>query len=396
MSGPLDGIVVVDITNFVFGPVATQLLGDMGADVIKVEPPEGDPTRGIGRARHRGMGSFFLNLNRNKRSVVLDLKRSDASEALIRLLATADVLVHNVRPSAARRLGIDYARLRERFPRLVYAAAEGFGSTGRYADRPAYDDIIQGMSGITGLNALANGHPGYVPMLLTDKLCGVYLSSAIAMALMHRERTGRGQAVSVPMFETVTSFNLLEHLADAVHAPFDGEADVPLGYQRVFSEQHRPLPTADGFVCIIANTDAQWQRLFVLFGRPELGGDPRFLGIGMRMANVSALYTIVADHLVQRTTVEWLTALAAADVPAGPANDLGALRADPHLTDRNFFRSFEHPSEGPLLMVDVPIEFSDSPGAVRIGPPQLGQHTAEVLLTLGYSNDEIARLGASA
>lgn len=394
MSGPLAGILVIDLTNFVFGPVATQMLGDMGAEVIKVEPPDGDPTRGIGRARNAGMGSFFLNLNRNKRSIVLDLKQPDAAEALQRLLAKADVLVHNMRASAAGKLRLDYEQLRYRFPRLIHAAATGFGAGGRYSERPAYDDVIQGLSAVTGLNERAHGLPAYAPMLLTDKLCGVYLSSAIAMAIVHRERTGHGQAVTVPMFETVTSFNLLEHLADAALAPAAEEAAATPGYQRVFSEHHRPLPTADGFICIIANTDAQWQRLFALLGRPELAQDSRFATIGQRMAHVSSLYGLVGDHLRERSTAQWLSELQAADIPAGPANDLEALRVDPHLTDRGFFRRFEHPSEGPILMTDIPIGFSSSPGSVRLGPPRLGEHTEQVLGELGYTDSEIARIAS--
>jgi crotonobetainyl-CoA:carnitine CoA-transferase CaiB-like acyl-CoA transferase len=400
MSGPLAGMVVLDLTNFVFGPVATQILADMGADVIKIEPPEGDPTRGIGQRRSEGMGSFFLNLNRNKRSVVLDLKQPAAVEALMRLAATADVLVHNMRDAAVARLGLTYEALAARCPRLVYAAAKGFGDGGPYAGRAAYDDVIQGLSGVVGLNARATGTASYAPMLLTDKLCGVYLAAAITMALVHRERTGQGQAVTVPMFETTAAFALLEHMADAALAPRDGEAATPLGYARVLGANHRPLQTADGHLCLIANTDAQWRRLFELLGRPGLIADPRFATIGARMRHVTELYGIVESHLRHRTTAEWLEALARADIPAGPVHGIEQLRDDAHLRQRGFFQSFEHPTEGPLLMPAIPFAFSATGGAIRLGPPRLGEHTSEVLATVGYTAAEIETLrgggGASA
>lgn len=378
-GGPLAGIVVIDVSNFVFGPVATQMLGDMGADVIKVEPPEGDPTRGIGVGRQRGMGSFFLNLNRNKRSVVLDLKSPKGAEALRRLLATADVFVHNMRSTALHKLGLGFEALHAEFPRLIHAGALGFGAGGEYFDRPAYDDVIQGLSGVAGINAAAFGQPAYCPMLLTDKLCGVYLAQAVTAALLHRERTGHAQKVEVPMLETMAAFNLLEHLADGVLPPPQGETPEWQGYARVLSPQHRPLATRDGHISIIANTDAQWRRLFDLLGRPELSQDPRFGTIGDRMKHIGLLYETVEKCLGERTSAQWLAALQAADVPCSPIHSLEGLRTDPHLRQKGFFREFPHASEGPLVMPDIPITFSDSPGAIRLGPPRLGEHSAEVL-----------------
>jgi crotonobetainyl-CoA:carnitine CoA-transferase CaiB-like acyl-CoA transferase len=379
MSGPLAGMRVIDASNFVFGPVATQLLGDMGADVIKIEPPEGDPTRKIGKSRSDLMGSFFLNLNRNKRSMVLDLKQPEARQELRALLGTADVFVHNMRSTAIARLGLSYEALAADYPRLVYAAAQGFGAGGRYFDRPAYDDVIQGFSGLAGLNARMTGTAAYAPMLMTDKLCGVFMAYAISTALVHRERTGRGQQVQVPMFESMVSFNLMEHMADAVFAPAsDADAADPLGYSRVFGRFHKPLPTRDSFICVIANTDAQWKRLFALFGRPELLADPRFADIGSRMANIDALYQIVETELRAHTTAEWLDLFEASDIPSGPSYDLESLRRDAHLAETGFFTGFEHESEGKLVFPGIPIALSDSPGAIRCGPPRLGQHTDEL------------------
>ncbi len=399
MSGPLSGLRIVDASNFVFGPVATQMLGDMGAEVIKIEPPEGDPTRKIGKSRNQLMGTFFLNLNRNKQSVVLDLKRPEAAAALQRLLGTADVFVHNMRSTAEKKLGLDYETVGTRFPRLVHASAQGFAAGGRYFDRPAYDDVIQGLSGISGLNQRMTGEAAYAPMLLTDKLCGVFLSNAISMALLHRERSGRGQSVKVPMFESMVAFNLLEHLADGVLAPAsqDGNCEPreSLGYARVFGTFHRPLPTRNGFICVIANTDAQWARLFDVIGRAELVADPRFSSIGSRMKHVDELYGVLELQLRGRATSDWLCRFEAADVPAGPANDLAAVREDPHLNERDFFRKFEHDSEGSLWMTDIATSFSDSPGAIRRGPPRLGQHTTEILASLGYGTAELERLVGS-
>lgn len=383
MSGPLEGMVVVDATNFVFGPVATMLLGDMGADVIKVEPPEGDPTRGIGRSRNKGMGSFFLNINRNKRSVVLDLKTEEGHKALRRLLAGADVFVHNMRSTALGRLGLGYEQLREAFPRLVHASALGFGGGGEYFDQPAYDDVIQGLSGMAAINARAFGSPQYVPMLLTDKLCGIYLAQGITAALLHRERTGRAQKVEVPMLETMAAFNLLEHMADGVLVPEAGEEEAWEGYARVFSPSHRPLRTQDGHLGLVANTDAQWMRLFALLGRPELMQDERFRTIGKRMQNILELYGIVEAVLLQRPTNEWLRLLREQDLPAACVNDINDLKTDPHLQQARFFRHFRHPSEGDLVMCDVTTRFSDSPAAIRRGPPSLGEHNAELLAQAG-------------
>lgn len=386
-GGPLAGIVVVDASNFVFGPVATQLLGDMGADVIKVEPPEGDPTRGIGARRNQGMGSFFLNLNRNKRSVVLNLKSPEDAGSLRGLLATADVFVHNMRSSALGKLGLDFDALHGAFPRLIHASAQGFGSGGAYFDRPAYDDVIQGLSGIVGLNAVATGQAAYAPMLISDKLCGVYLAQAITAALLHRERTGRAQKVEVPMLETMASFNLLEHLADGVLKPPEGEEPTWHGYARVFNPSHRPLLTQDGHICIIANTDAQWARLFGLIGQAHLAQDPRFATIGDRMRHIGLLYETIEQCLGAHTCAEWLARLQAADIPCGPIHGLDGLRADPHLQQAGFFRDFKHPSEGDLVMPDIPLQFSDSPGSIRLGPPRLGEHNAELLGAPGRAPD---------
>ena len=378
MTGPLSGMRVIDASNFVFGPMATQLLADMGAEVIKVEPPQGDPMRMVGASRNPKMGAFFLNLNRGKRSVVLDLKQPGDVARLDALLATADVFVHNMRPAAARRLGIDYASLAARHPRLVYAVALGFHQDGRYAERPAYDDVIQGMSGVAGLHARMYGEPGFVPMLFTDKLCGVYLAGAIASALVARAASGQGQQVEVPMFETMASFNLVEHLADGIFGGPGADA-AARGYERVFSRYHRPLRTREGHVCLVANTDAQWQRLFALLGRPELAADPRFATMGDRIRHAEPLYEAVSERLLGRSAAEWQALFLEHDIPAGPANGLDDLLNDPHLADVGFFQAVEHPTEGMLRCAPTPLRFSASPRTAAGAAPRLGEHNAEIL-----------------
>ena len=325
------------------------------------------------------MGSFFLNLNRNKRSVVLDLKKPEDAQAMQDLLQKADVFVHNMRSGPLTKLGLDYESLKTRNPKLIHASALGFGRSGDYFDQPAYDDVIQSLSGVAGINGSAYGDPAYVPALLSDKLCGVYLAQAIGIALFHREKTGRAQQVEVPMLETMVSFNLLEHLADNVLASSDGPQSQWPGYARVLKPSHRPLETRDGHISIIANTDGQWQRLFALIGIPELMDDPRFGTIGNRMKHVGDLYAIVESHLALRTSAEWLQDLRNADIPCAPIQSLDDVRDDPHLKSTGFFKSFKHPTEGVLTMPGVATFYSDSPADIRMGPPRLGEHTGEVL-----------------
>jgi crotonobetainyl-CoA:carnitine CoA-transferase CaiB-like acyl-CoA transferase len=389
MCGPLTGIRVVDLTTALLGPVATQILGDMGADVIKVEPPGGDPIRSLGPSRHSGMGAYFLNINRNKRSVVLDLKRASAHEALFRLVETADVFVHNMRLGAAERLGLDYPVVAERNPRIVYAAATGFRKNGAHRDRPSFDDVIQGESGLAALNGGVGGDPRYVPMAVCDKLCGHVLASAIGIALFHRERSGEGQEVHVPMLETMVAFNLVDHLWHGVLA----EPEKGLGYPRMLTPHRRPFPTRDGHICILATTNLQSRHLFEAIGRPELADDDRFSTLARRTENIGELYTIVTERMRRHTTAEWRERLDAFDVPNGVVTDLPGLLADPYLAETGFFARVEHPTEGPMLTTAIPVLFSATPGdSFRLPPPRLGEHTHSVLGELGYSNLEIDRI----
>ena len=393
MSGPLAGIRVVDLTSAVLGPVATQILGDMGADVIKIEPPEGDPIRPLGPSRHPGMGAYFLNINRNKRSVALDLKQPAAREALLKLVETADVFVHNMRLGAAERLGLDYSAVAGRNPRIVYAAASGFRKDGAYRDRPSFDDVIQGESGLAALNGGPGGEPRYVPMAVCDKVCGYALASAVSMALFHREHSGKGQEVHVPMLETMVAFNLADHLWHGVLA----EPEKGLGYPRMLTEHRRPFPTKDGHICILATTDSQSRHLFEAIDCPELADDHRFSTLARRTDNIGELYGIIIERMSRRTTAEWRERLDSFDVPNGVVASLEGLLADPYLNDAGFFEQVEHPSEGTMLTTAIPVMFSGSPGdSFRLPPPRLGEHTRSLLGELGYSEAAIDDITAQA
>lgn len=388
LQGALHGVKVLDLSSVFMGPMAAQHLGDMGAEVIKVEAPEGDITRSIGPTRSPKMGAVFLGYNRNKRSVVLDLKRPAAQAALLRLVEGADVFVHNMRLSAAARLGLDYESLAAVNPRIVHACATGFRPGSSREEDPAYDDIIQGMAGLAHLNGLgaqADG-PRYVPSVLADKLTGHVLASSIGMALFARERTGRGQAVHVPMMDTLASFLLPEHMWG--HSI--GQPELGIGYPRMLTPDRRPFATKDGFMCVMVATHAQWARLFVLFGRAELIEDARFATGSARADNIEAAYAVVTEGMKQRTSAEWLALLKEADLPHGPANSLEELVRDDYLNEIGFFRQMEHPSEGQMTVLGIPVSYRGTPATIRRLAPRLGEHTREVLAEAGLDEAAIA------
>jgi crotonobetainyl-CoA:carnitine CoA-transferase CaiB-like acyl-CoA transferase len=389
-GGPLAGIRVIDLTTVVLGPFATQVLGDMGADVIKVESPAGDNCRWIGPSRTTGMGAYFAMLNRNKRSVVLDLKRPAAMHALLRLVDGADVFVHNMRLGAAERLGLGYATLSERNTRLVYASASGFRKGSSKQESPAFDDMIQAISGLAALNAGTDGAPRYVPSVVVDKLTGQTLASMIGMALFHRERTGLGQEIHVPMLETMLSFLLVEHLWGGVI----NQPELGLGYPRMLTPHRRPYATKDGYIAVIAVSDTHWGRLFEAMGKAALIEDPRFATIAGRSDNVDALYGILAEGMHERSTAEWLSILGALDIPCGPVNTLTDLLQDEYLRETGFFQQMQHPLEAQVTLPAIPARFSASPPSVRMLWPALGQHTEEVLREIGCDEQEIQLIAA--
>jgi crotonobetainyl-CoA:carnitine CoA-transferase CaiB-like acyl-CoA transferase len=390
-AGPLTGVRVLDLTSVVLGPYATQMLGDLGADIIKIESPEGDTTRYTGPRRHADMASLFMGINRNKRSIVLDLKQAPARAALLRLVDTADVFVHNIRPQKLDPLGLGSQALLARNSRLIYAGIHGWREDGPYSGRPAYDDIIQGLCGIAGLMDKLTGEPRYAPTILADKTCGLMAAQTILAALYHRERTGRGQYIEIPMFETMVSFVMVEHLHGRTFVPEEGA----LGYARVLAPWRRPYRTADGYVCMLAYTDGQWRRFWSALGRPEMMQDPRFADMAARSRNIDEVYKLAGEQLGSRTTAEWIALFDRLEIPAGPVNSLEQVMDDPHLEAIGFFRYMQHPSEGEVVMPDVPVRFAETPGAIDRLPPRLGEHGREILREIGMQPDEIDKLAAS-
>ena len=392
MKGALDGYRVVDITTILLGPYGTQLLGDAGADVIKVEaPPKGDSTRYLGQARSPGMGGPFLNMNRNKRSICLDLKQDSAKQALVKLIGTADVLIHNMRPQAIERLGFSYDAVRAIKPDIVYCGCYGFSQQGRYKDKPAYDDLIQACSGLAGLFEAVEGEPKFAPTVMVDKLTGLMMSQAVTTALLHRERTGHGQFVEVPMFETMVSFLMVEHIYEHGFEPALG----PLGYKRLTTPLRRPHRCKDGYIAVLPYSDKQWAEFFRIADRPDLADDPRFADHSTRNEHIHAIYGLLAEALLEKTTQQWMELCEEAQIPAMPVLHLDDVFADPHLADVGMFERHDHPSEGRVVVTKPPVTYSDSPSSIRRQAPRLGQHGAEVLAELGYDSAAIEGMQSS-
>ncbi len=384
--GPMSGLRVLDLTTVVLGPYATQILGDLGADIIKVEQPEGDTTRHTGPAKNNGMAALFIGINRNKRSVVIDLKTDAGRKALDKLIETSDVLIHNIRPQKLAKLGLSPDALLKTHPRLIYVSINGFRQSGPYAGKPAYDDIIQGACGISSLMAQLTGEPLYAPTIIADKTCGLIAAQAVLAALLHRERTGEGQFVEVPMFEAMVGFVMTEHLYGST---FDPPLSRP-GYTRVLAPFRKPYPTANGHICVMAYTNVQWKAFWSAVGREELICDPRFATMKVRSENIEILYDTAGSSLNAQPTEYWLELFDRIGVPAMAVNDLDALLKDPHLAAIDFFRRFDHPTEGTLLLTDSPVVYSRSPANLKRLPPRLGEHSREILEELGLSMAEIA------
>ena len=374
----LQDVKIVDLTSVVFGPLATQMLGDLGADVIKVEGPEGDLLRQVQPSRNKLMGAAFLGTNRNKRSVVLDLKTQTGLDQLRKLLIDADVMISSIRTAALARLSLDPETLRQENPNLITVSATGFGQDGPYAAKPAFDDSVQSVSGLASLATLRDPEapPAYAPTILADKLGGVTAAYAVMGALFHRERTGQAQHVEVPMFETLAAFLLAEHMDGATFE----ETPQDFGYARMLVPHRRPVQTVDGYITILPYTNVQWARFFQAVGRDDMIDHVWVTDMDARSRNIGAVYDMVAQIALTRTTDEWLDLMEQADIPAMPVRNLSDLPNDPHLAATGFFQRIDHPTEGAIWTTRPPARFSATPARHDHRPaPRLGEHSDEIL-----------------
>ena len=388
MAGPLDGVRILDLTTVGYGPYAAQILGDYGAEIVKVESKDGDITRGIAPGRNPGMGHFFLMANRNKRCIVLDLKRDKGRGAFLKLVETADAVLCSIRPAAMDRLGLGYEDCRKVNPKLVYVALVGFGQDGPYAKRPAYDDIIQGVSGVADMQGGRDSAPQFVKASICDKICSQFAVHATLAALLNRERGGPGQLVEVPMLESMVGFNLIEHHSGRAFEPALG----PAGYERSMVPYRKPYATADGHVCALPYNTKQWRAFFAVMGRGDMANDPRVTDPKLRSEKIGELYEMVAELVATWKTADLLAALEEADVPNGPATRLDDLANDPHLAAVGLFESHDHPSEGRIRLPAPSVKFSETPQEIRRLPARLGEHSVEILREAGYTEAETAEI----
>ena len=396
-TGPLKGVRVLDMTSVVFGAYATQMLGDLGADVIKVEFPGGRRGGGGDIMRWAGhvpegapsdLGPIYMTINRNKRSILLDLRQESAARALRRLIKTCDVFAVSVRYDGLTRLGLDYEQVKTIRPDIIYAHGAGYGSEGPYAGEPAYDDLIQSASGLADLLNRVDGNPTprLIPTLVADKVSGHFMVQAILAALFHHGRTGEGQFVEVPMLECITSFNLAEHMYGHVYDPPTG----PWAYTRVANPERKPFATKDGYIGLLPYTDKQWDQFFEVAGWGEtFGKDPRFSDYATRVKHVQELYGLVEQVTVTRTTDEWLAMLKPLQIPVVRMNKLDELQADPHLAAVGLFERYEHPDAGAYYALRPPLKFSATPANIRRHPPKMGEHTEELLAEVEAGMEEV-------
>jgi crotonobetainyl-CoA:carnitine CoA-transferase CaiB-like acyl-CoA transferase len=375
-TGPLRGVRVLDLTTVVMGPSATQALGDLGADVVKIENAAGDSMRWIGPWRHAGMGPLFLWANRNKRSLLLDLKTPDGKAAALKLATEADVLVSNVRPKGLARLGLDYDSIKSQNPKIIYCAAVGYGSGGPDSGKAVYDDLMQAASGIAGLFGAVDGAPRYAPINICDRIVGLYVVSSVTAALYHRAMTGEGQDIEVPMFETMSQFVLSDHIGGSAFTPSEGS----MGYKRLLSRTRGPYPTKDGYLAVVVYTNKHWDAFTKAIGQPDLlATDPRFKDQESRTQHAQEVGQFLSAQLPARTNAEWLELLHAIDIPACPVNTIGDLLTDPHLQAVEFFETVEHPTEGLVNVARYPVRFGASPANLRRLAPNLGEHNADFI-----------------
>lgn len=390
-SGPLAGVRVLDLTSVVLGPLATQILGDFGADILKIENPNGDMMRTNGVSLHPGMSSIFLALNRNKRSLCLNLATEEGKDVLKRLIASVDVLVHNMRVEAIERLGFGYQAVQAINPKIVYCAATGFDQDGPDRDKPAFDDIIQAASGLATIASIGRDKPDFVPTLVADKTAGISVVNAVLAALFHRQRTGEGQYVEVPLLETMVAFVLTEHLGGLTFEPSPTKA----GYARLLAGGRKPAPTKDGFIALLPYTTEQWHSFLKAADRPDLIETLAIADRHTRNANIQKIYAALHEITLTRTTAEWMSICNQFDIPATPLYSLDELPDHPQLRATQLFQTMEHPSEGTLRYVRPPTKFARTPASVRRPAPRVGEHSREILREAGLRDDEITALLAA-
>lgn len=387
-TGPLSGIKVVDLTSVLMGPYTTQILADMGAEVIKVEAPAGDTTRHLPPSISDGRGSMFMNVNRGKKSIAVDLKQPEGRALVLKLVADADIFIHSMRAQAIKRLGLDYEAVAAENNDIIYANLYGFGRAGPYADYPAYDDIVQAASGIVSLQAnLSGGQPTYLATVVADKVAGLTAAYSVIAALFARQNGAGGQEIEVPMFETLVSFSMIEHLCGAMYDPPIG----PTGYPRALSPQRRPYQTRDSFIGVMIYNDKHWSNFFDAIGNPEWCKKPIFANISERTNNITEVLEHVSQEMKQRTTAQWMELLTAAECPAMPIASLDDLLADPHLLATGFWQESQT-DEGKVRLPGFPVKFSKTPAQAGQPGPALGAQTHEIMRTHGYDDAEIEAL----
>lgn len=390
--GALTGITILDLTTVVMGPFATAMLGDFGAEVIKVEALEGDITRRMGPQRNAGMTALTLGLQRNKRSIAMDLKTAEGRKILERLIREADVVVSNLRPRSREDLGITYPELCAIRPDTILCTAQAYAENSAQRNEPAYDDMVQAASGLTDLVETVDGTPRYAPYVIADKVSGLYIVIAILTALLHRAATGSGQHVEIPMVDAMIHFNLVEHLSGLTFTPPVGD----FGWSRVLVAERAPYRTADGYVCILPYTDANWRDFFALTGLTHLLTDSKLTDVDKRHQNMGYLHSVIGEITPQKSTQEWLDLCRDNNVPAAGLLDLAHVTDNPYVIEQGVLRRSEHPTEGDYFSALAPLRMSGSPVHLRRHAPSLGAQTAEVLTELGYTDEDITRLSDTA
>ena len=388
MSGPLKGLKIIELTSVVLGPWAAQILADMGAEVIKVEAPFGDSNRQLGASRNPNMAALYLSNNRNKRSLVLDLKQASARDALLTIIKDCDVFLHNNRPQVMTKLKLEYNDIKSVNENIIYCGTYGYSKDGPYGEKGALDDSIQAASGIAALNELVLGEPRYLPTVVADKTTAITVVYSILAALFHRERTGSGQEVEVPMFETMVSFVMAEHIWGEVFEPPLGKA----GYTRLMSHHRKPYKTKDGYIAVLPYMNNHWKTFCEKAERQDLIEDDRFKNLSSRVENIDDTYSETGKILSTKTTQEWLDIFADTKVPVIVVNSLDDLFTDPHLEAVGFWQDFDHPTEGKLKMPGFPAKFSKTPATIRKHAPNFGEHSLEILAEAGIDEETIKQM----